>query len=50
MLGQIRAVLQKYAANGGRYQEVALEDCGHTPYLEKPEAFSAAFHAHLKGE
>ena len=50
MLGQIRAVLQKYAANGGRYQEVALADCGHTPYLEKPEVFSAAFHAHLKGE
>lgn len=49
MWGQIRAALQKYEANGGRCQEVALEDCGHTPYLEKPEAFTQAFHAHLAG-
>ena len=49
MVAQTRQVLERYAANGGRCREVALEDCGHTPYLEKPEAFNAAFHPHLEG-
>ena len=49
MVGQVRAMLEGYQANGGRYQEVVFEECGHTPYLEKPEAFNAAFHAHLAG-
>lgn len=48
MVGQTRAVLEKYAANGGTYRELVL-DAGHTPYLEKPEEFNAAFHQHLKG-
>jgi len=47
MVSQVRAMLEGYQANGGRYQEVVFEECGHTPYLEKPEAFNAAFHAHL---
>lgn len=47
MWGQTRAVLQKYEANGGQFREAPLEDCGHTAYLEKPEAFTQAFHAHL---
>jgi pimeloyl-ACP methyl ester carboxylesterase len=42
-------VLVQYEAAGGQYQEVALSDCGHTPYIEQPEAFNAAFHAFLKG-
>jgi pimeloyl-ACP methyl ester carboxylesterase len=48
MVGQIRAVLERYAANGGSYREVVLEECGHTPFIERPEAFRAAFHAHLQ--
>lgn len=48
MVSQIRAVLERYAANGGRVRELMLADCGHTPYLEHPEAFNAAFHAHLR--
>jgi pimeloyl-ACP methyl ester carboxylesterase len=48
MVGQTRAVLEKYAAAGGQYEEIVFEDCGHTPYLEKPEAFNEAFHQHLK--
>lgn len=48
MVGQIRRFLQRYAESGGRFREVELADCGHTPYLEKPEAFNSAFHAHLK--
>src|SRR5258708_2175019 len=47
MVSQTRAVLQKYAQSGGKYQEVVIEDAGHTPYLEKPAEFNAAFHKHL---
>ena len=39
MVGQTRAVLERYAANGGRYREARFEECGHTPYLEHPERF-----------
>jgi pimeloyl-ACP methyl ester carboxylesterase len=41
MVGQTRAVLEQYTANGGAYREVLLDECGHTPYLEKPSAFLA---------
>jgi pimeloyl-ACP methyl ester carboxylesterase len=47
MLQQIRAVLDAYAAAGGDYEEVVIEDAGHSPYLEKPEEFNGAFHAFL---
>lgn len=49
MIGQTRAVLEKYAQAGGGYQEVVLEGAGHVPYVEKPDEFNAAFHAHLRG-
>lgn len=49
MVGQTRSMLDRYAAAGGRYEEVVLEDCGHTPYIEKPDEFNAAFHRHLTG-
>ncbi len=49
MLAQTRAVLDSYAANGGSYREEVIEDAGHSPYLEKPEAFNTVFHAHLLG-
>ena len=39
MVAQIRAVLERYATNGGRCQEVVLADCGHAPLLEKPQEF-----------
>lgn len=47
MLGQTRTVLEKYAAAGGSYQEVVIEDAGHLPFIEKPEAFNQALHAHI---
>ncbi|NJN18547.1 MAG: alpha/beta fold hydrolase [Oscillochloris sp.] len=47
MVSQTRAVFERYAAAGGRYHEVVLTDCGHTPFIEKPEEFNSAFHAHL---
>jgi pimeloyl-ACP methyl ester carboxylesterase len=47
MLGQTRAVLEKYAAAGGRYEEVVIQDAAHIPFIEKPDEFNVAFHAHL---
>lgn len=47
MVGQTRRVLERYAERGGRFRELALPECGHTPYLEKPAEFNAAFHALL---
>ncbi len=49
MVSQVRDVLGRYRTEGGSYREVVIEDAGHTPYIEKPEAFQAAFHAHLAG-
>lgn len=46
MVSQTRYVLDRYAANGGTYQEVEL-DAGHSPHLEQPEAFNKVFHVHL---
>ena len=47
MVSQTRAVLGRYEEAGGAYREVALPDTGHTPYIEKPEAFREAFFEHL---
>lgn len=47
MIGQIRNVLEKYAAVGGEYLEVVIDDTGHVPFIEKPEEFNQAFHPHI---
>ncbi len=47
MISQTRAVLEQYAAAGGQYQEVVIQDAGHVPFIEKPAEFNAVFHAHL---
>lgn len=49
MISQTRAVLEKYQEAGGAFQEVAIPECGHTPYIEKADEFNQAFHAFLKG-
>ena len=49
MVSQMRAVLDRYAANGGRYTEVVVADCGHSPHIEKPEEFRKAYLALLAG-
>jgi pimeloyl-ACP methyl ester carboxylesterase len=36
MVGQTRAVLERYVAAGGEYREVVLENCGHSPHVEFP--------------
>ncbi len=48
MLQQIRAVLEQYAANGGSFAEVVIEDAAHTPFIEKPEIFNKHLHEHLQ--
>jgi pimeloyl-ACP methyl ester carboxylesterase len=47
-VGQTRAVLERYAAAGGSFTEVALEGCGHSPHLERPAEFLAALEALAK--
>jgi pimeloyl-ACP methyl ester carboxylesterase len=47
MLGQTRAMLQKYAAQGGRFAEHVIQDTGHGPHIEKPAEFNALLHAFL---
>jgi pimeloyl-ACP methyl ester carboxylesterase len=42
MVSQMRAVLDKYQANGGQYQEVVIADSGHSPLIEKPKEFREA--------
>ncbi|MFF0656997.1 alpha/beta hydrolase [Micromonospora tulbaghiae] len=49
MVGQTRAVLERYAAAGGTYREVVLPGCGHSPHLERPAEFVAELLA-LAGE
>ncbi len=39
MVGQMRAGLNNYRTKGGQYEEVVLENCGHSPHIEQPEAF-----------
>jgi pimeloyl-ACP methyl ester carboxylesterase len=47
MVAQTRAVLDGYAAAGGRYREVVIENAGHGPHLDQPERFLAELTAHL---
>jgi len=39
MIGQTRAVLDRYSANGGVVRETVLPDCGHSPHIEHESAF-----------
>jgi pimeloyl-ACP methyl ester carboxylesterase len=41
MVGQMRTVLDRYRAAGGRYEERVLAECGHSPHLEHPDEFNA---------
>ncbi|MET8544079.1 hypothetical protein ABZW03_26025 [Kitasatospora sp. NPDC004799] len=42
MVAQTRAVLDRYAAAGGRVREVVVEGAGHSVQLERPKEFLAA--------
>ncbi|MFB9239207.1 alpha/beta fold hydrolase [Plantactinospora siamensis] len=41
MVGQTRAVLERYAAAGGSYREVVYAGCGHSPNIERPADLAA---------
>lgn len=47
MITQTRAVLDRYAANGGSYREIALPDAGHAPHLDEAETFDRELAAHI---
>ncbi len=47
MVTQTRAVLDRYAASGGAYRTVVLEDVGHSPHVERPQEFVVALLEHL---
>jgi pimeloyl-ACP methyl ester carboxylesterase len=48
MIGQIRAILEKYTAAGGSYKEVVIADAGHVPFLEKKGEFNLILHKHIE--
>jgi pimeloyl-ACP methyl ester carboxylesterase len=47
MVTQTRAVLDRYAASGGRYREVVMPGVGHSPHVERPQEFTAVLMEHL---
>ncbi|MCO6449888.1 MAG: alpha/beta hydrolase [Caldilineales bacterium] len=47
MVSQTRNVLAKYAAAGGRFEEVVIADTAHSPHIEKPDEFNSNFHRHI---
>ncbi len=47
MLAQTRAVLDAYAAAGGVYREVVIEEAAHVPFISHTEEFDEVFHAFL---
>lgn len=48
MLAQTRAVLESYAANGGRYTEKVFAGAGHAPALEQQERFVGLLVEHIR--
>ncbi|WIG58423.1 MAG: Hydrolase, alpha/beta fold family [Ktedonobacterales bacterium] len=48
MLAQLRAVLDRYAAQGGLYREEVIAACGHSPVIEHPDEFRALLTAFLR--
>jgi pimeloyl-ACP methyl ester carboxylesterase len=50
MLVQMRHLLARYAGNGGRYHEVVLPRCGHSPQLERTLECAAVLRSFLAAE
>ena len=47
MVSQMRSVLEAYAQGGGRFREVVMKDCGHSPHLEHEDETVALIEAFL---
>lgn len=43
MVRQSRFVLNAYQNSGGKFQEIVMANCGHSPYIEDSNAFNAIF-------
>jgi pimeloyl-ACP methyl ester carboxylesterase len=43
MVSQMRTVLDKYQANGGKSTEVVISDTAHSSHIEKPDVFVKIF-------
>jgi len=41
MVSQTRSLLEKYAANGGSFKEIVMQNTAHGPQVEKPVEFGA---------
>ena len=48
MVSQTRYVLDQYQADGGGYEELIIENTGHSPYIEMPETFNTHWHSFLQ--
>jgi pimeloyl-ACP methyl ester carboxylesterase len=48
MMDQIRKMLDDYRDQGGSYDELAIANSGHVPFITHPEEFDRVFHAHLE--
>ncbi|MEO8261036.1 MAG: alpha/beta fold hydrolase [Pseudolysinimonas sp.] len=49
MVTQTRSVLDRYRSNGGSYAELAWDECGHGPHLDRAAEFDAALAQHIRG-
>lgn len=47
MLAQTRAVLDRYAAAGGDYREVVIEEAAHVPFISHTDEYDQVFHTFL---
>ncbi|NQT61813.1 MAG: alpha/beta hydrolase [Candidatus Marinimicrobia bacterium] len=50
MVGQTRNALEQYAAHGGTFTEVVMENTAHAPQIEKPDEFGTTFLGFIRGE
>ncbi|MEQ6389713.1 alpha/beta hydrolase [Bacillaceae bacterium S4-13-58] len=48
MVSQMRFVLDQFKENGGQYEEVVMEDTGHSPHIEKADLFNEKLTAFLE--
>ncbi len=48
MVSQLRAVLERGKDAGGRFEELLLADCGHSPHLEHPDTVREALVAFVE--
>jgi hypothetical protein len=48
MMEQIRKLLEDYTEAGGSFHEVAVQGCGHVPFISHQDEFNRVFHCYLE--